>query len=226
MSYTKQQSQAEFGRWSESYDQSILQRLIFAPSHGCILEQIGDERPIRVLDIGCGTGQFLERLDDCNLGGEIWGIDFSAEMIEKGIDRLRGRASGIQMVCGDSESLPIATDTFDVVTCSNSFHHYPDQVKAVAEMHRVLRPGGRLMIVDGYRDRIWGRFVYDVCVVAVEGAVHHASARTFRELFLNAGFADVRQQARLGLAPFLLTTGTAQKTAAVDGQTHPSVIAA
>ena len=48
-------------------------------------------------------------------------------------------------------------------------------------MGRVLKPGGRLMIIDGFRDSIWGWFIYDVCVATVEGDVHHASAQRFRE---------------------------------------------
>ena len=80
---------------------------------------------------------------------------------------------------GDSERLPFATGTFDVVTCANSFHHYPHQDRAVAEMHRVLQPGGRLMLIDGYRDAPWGWFASSrrLCVAGV-GDVHaSASAR-------------------------------------------------
>ena len=60
------------------------------------------------------------------------------------------------------------------------FHHYPRQDVVAAEMHRVLRPGGRLYIIDGDRDRLWGRLVYDVVVVMMEGAVKHLSRAAFR----------------------------------------------
>lgn len=75
----------------------------------------------------------------------------------------------------------------------------------MAEMRRVLRPGGRLMIIDGYRDSLWGWFIYDVCVAAVEGDVHHASAGRFRELLTQAGLKAIAQRAFRGLAPFLIT---------------------
>ena len=60
------------------------------------------------------------------------------------------------------------------------------------------------MLVDGYRDRPWGWFIYDVCVAGIEGAVHHASALRFRHLLAEAGFDRVTQKAHAGFAPFLL----------------------
>ena len=230
MSYSKEESRVEFGAWSRSYDDSILQRLLFVPSHDCLMQTIGDlNRPLRLLDIGCGTGAFAQRITQGHPQVEAWAVDLSGGMIKEGAARMREANSSIRLVQADSEALPLASDSFDVVTCANSFHHYPNQTHAVAEMHRVLRPGGRLMIIDGYRDRLWGRFIYDVCVVAVEGQVHHASARRFRELFLEAGFVGVRQQAKLGLAPFLLTMGTAPKPARAAGlpplPVHPAIAA-
>ncbi len=224
----KDDSLSEFDGWSDSYDASILQKLLFVPSHNFILGEIGDAalRPFRLLDIGCGTGNFVRRVLKEHPVAEVWGLDFSRKMIAAGRQRIAGSESRIQFVQADSESLPLDDNKFDLVTCSNSFHHYPNQAAAVFEMYRVLRPGGRLMIIDGYRDRIWGRFIFDVCVVAVEGAVHHASARRFRELFHEAGFTGVRQQAQLGLAPFLLTVGTAMKHAATPGTSLPSGAAA
>jgi ubiquinone/menaquinone biosynthesis C-methylase UbiE len=228
MSYTKEESLAEFNSWSKSYDESLLQWLLFVPAHDYMIGEMGDAgpRPIRLLDIGCGTGTFARRVLKEHRTAEVWGVDFSREMICAGAKHAKQNESRIKFVQADSESLPMADSSFDVVTCSNSFHHYPNQAAAVHEMFRVLRPGGRLLIVDGYRDRLWGRFIFDVCVVAVEGAVHHASARRFRELFYEAGFTGVRQQARLGLAPFLLTVGTAKKPAMTAGHSLPPAVAA
>ena len=73
-------------------------------------------------------------------------------MLAKGQPRWKRLAGQVLPVQGDSERLPFATGSFDFVTCTNSFHHYPRQNRAVVEMHRVLRPGGRLLIIDGYRD--------------------------------------------------------------------------
>jgi ubiquinone/menaquinone biosynthesis C-methylase UbiE len=212
MGYDKDQATEEFIRWSDSYDRCILQWLIFGPSHRALIRRIREvagDRPARVLDVGCGTGVFASRLRAALPRVEVYGVDLVAEMLHKGRDRWRSHLGHALPIQGDSERLPFAAGSFDIVTCSNSFHHYPRQDRAVSEMSRVLKPGGRLMIVDGYRDGPWGWFIFDVCVAAVEGDVHHASARRFRELMAEAGLQAIAQHTHRGLAPFLLSEGIA-----------------
>jgi ubiquinone/menaquinone biosynthesis C-methylase UbiE len=212
MAYDKHQATEEFNRWSESYDRSILQWLLFGPSHRALIRRIravAGDRPIRILDIGCGTGVFAARLSAAFPGAQVWGIDLVAGMLAKGAVRWRTHAGHVHPVQADSERLPFDADTFDVVTCANSFHHYPHQDRAVAEMHRVLRPGGRLLLIDGYRDAPWGWFIYDVCVAGIEGAVHHSSSRRLRTLFAQAGLLAIAQKVYRGPAPFLLTEAVA-----------------
>lgn len=212
MSYDKHQAAEEFTRWSESYDRCILQRLLFGPSHRALIARMrgrfGDE-PIRVLDIGCGTGLFAARVREALPKARVCGVDLVAGMLARGRERWRKLAGHASPVQGDSERLPFASGAFDVVTCANSFHHYPRQDRAVAEMRRVLRPGGCLMLIDGYRDAPYGWFIYDVCVALREGDVHHCSRRRMRELAQGAGFARVEQAVHRGLAPFLLTVAEA-----------------
>jgi ubiquinone/menaquinone biosynthesis C-methylase UbiE len=212
MVYDKQQATHEFSRWSESYDRCILQWLLFGPSHRAIIKRLrgrAGSQPLKVLDVGCGTGVFAARIRAALPQANVWGVDLVAGMLEKGRERWRYHAAHVVPVQGDSERLPFASETFDVVTCANSFHHYPHQDRAVAEMHRVLRPGGRLFMIDGYRDLPWGWLIYDVCVASVEGAVHHASARRLRELFTQAGLKEITQKVHRGPAPFLLTEAVA-----------------
>jgi ubiquinone/menaquinone biosynthesis C-methylase UbiE len=221
MAYDKHQATHEFAQWSESYDRCVLQWLLFGPSHRAMIRRIravAGERPVRVLDVGCGTGLFASRLVEALPAARVWGVDLVSDMLSKGRPRWRHYAGVVQPVQGDSERLPFPDGTFDFVTCTNSFHHYPDQQQAVVEMHRVLRPGGRLMIIDGYRDASWGWFIYDVCVTTREGDVHHASARRFRELFELAGLRAVAQRVFRGFAPFLFTEAlAADRPSAVPG---------
>jgi ubiquinone/menaquinone biosynthesis C-methylase UbiE len=215
MHYGTSSALREFDRWSRSYDRSLLQKLFFGPSHRLLLKQMtpADQR---VLDIGCGTGLFAVRVLQHFREARVWGFDLSSKMLERGCDTFQtcphndGR---LHLVRGDSERLPFRDNTFDVITCSHSFHHYPDQANAVAEMHRVLRPGGRLMIVDGDRDGWWGWLIFDVIVTLAEGAVHHCSQERFKKLYRQAGFGAVRHHCRGGPLPFVLTVGHALKPA-------------
>ncbi len=221
MAYDKQQAAHEFVKWSESYDRCILQWLIFGPSHRALIRRIktvAGDRPVKVLDVGCGTGVFAERVRQAIPSARVWGVDLVAEMLGRGAERWHRHSGMVQPVRGDSERLPFADGSFDFVTCANSFHHYPHQDRAVAEMHRVLNSSGRLMIIDGYRDAPWGWFIYDVCVAGVEGAVHHASSRAMREMYAQAGLRAVAQRVYRGPAPFLLTEGiSAERPSALHG---------
>jgi SAM-dependent methyltransferase len=210
MAYLRETANREFDHWSKTYDRSWLQWMIFHPSHELLLSQLraSDER---LLDVGCGTSQFLSRAVQAHPGLSAVGLDLSAKMLDQGRERVAQAGQQVVVVRGDSERLPFADNTFDVVTCCHSFHHYPRQAAAVVEMYRVLRPEGRLLLIDGDRDRLWGWLVFDVAVTTIEGGVHHCSGRELRELFRLAGFAKVEQISRRGIAPFLLTMGVAAK---------------
>ena len=108
----------------------------------------------------------------------------------------------------DAERLPFHDRTFDVVSCCNSFHHYPRQAEAVREFRRVLRPGGVLILIDGFRDNVIGWVVFDVGVAMVEGHVHHAAWSEIKRMVHDAGFANLRQRKKNVLAPLLINTAT------------------
>jgi SAM-dependent methyltransferase len=223
MGYDKHQATLEFRRWSDSYDRCILQWLLFGPSHRVLIDRIravSRGRPIQMLDVGCGTGLLVSAVRSALPAATVVGIDLVAEMLAKGGRRWETQRRHVLPVQGDSERLPFPPATFDIVTCANSFHHYPRQDRAVAEMCRVLKPGGRLMIIDGYRDNLWGWFIYDVCVAGVEGDVRHASAARLRELMTDAGLQAIAQRARIGLAPFLITEGIAVEPIPVIPNPH------
>lgn len=219
MAYEKVQAKRQFSRWSRSYDRSILQWLLFGPSHRAVvgrLRTVFGDQPASVLDIGCGTGVLASCIAEALPGASICGVDLVPEMIAGGRGRWETMPDRGFPVQGDSERLPFSDGAFDVVTCTNSFHHYPHQDRAVAEMRRVLKPGGRLLLLDGCRDNLWGWLIYDVCVTAVEGDVRHASAKAIRGMFRDADFAQVTQVVHRGPAPFLLTEGVAASASATE----------
>jgi ubiquinone/menaquinone biosynthesis C-methylase UbiE len=212
MTYCTADAKLEFDRWSRRYDWDPLQFFFFRPSHRMLLDLMGPG-DANVLDIGCGTGIFASQVLERLPGAHVWGLDLSDGMLAQAQARCRATAGRLHLVQGDSERLPFASDSFDVVTCSHSFHHYPRQERVLSEMHRVLRPGGRLLIVDGDRDRWWGHLVFEVLVVAMEGPVRHLTSGAFRDLYRTTGFGNVYQRRRGGPLPFLLTVGDAIKPA-------------
>lgn len=92
----------------------------------------------RILDNGCGIGPLFERLPSA----DIMGLDISSAMLDAA-----SRHSD-RLILGNSQNLPFADASFDLAFCRSLLHHLPDPAEAVAEMHRVLRPGGELVLVD------------------------------------------------------------------------------
>jgi ubiquinone/menaquinone biosynthesis C-methylase UbiE len=212
MSYLTTAARQEFDRWSRHYDRTWLQRFFFKPAHRMLLQELQDD-PRDLLDVGCGTGKFAVRVLGRLPQARVYGLDLSEGMLAVARHRSQATKERLCLVRADSERLPFADNSFDSLTCTHSFHHYPHPKLVLAEMHRVLRPGGRLFIIDGDRDRLWGRFVFNFLVVLMEGPVRHLKGHAFRRLFRQAGFADIEQRRRGGPLPFLLTTGRAVKMA-------------
>jgi SAM-dependent methyltransferase len=104
----------------------------------------------RVLDVGCGNGYVLSKF--AREGARTSGIDLT----ETGIDLSRRRFAfaGLpgEFVVGSAEDLPWPDDTFDCVTSMGVLHHTPDSARSVAEVYRVLKPGGRLIVMFYHRD--------------------------------------------------------------------------
>ena len=101
-----------------------------------------DARHPRVLDVGCGTGIMSVKL--AASGRQTLGVDLSPAMIHRA---RRKRAANLDFIVGDAEHLPVEDGAFDAVVNLISLHHYPHADRALREFHRVLRPGGRLVLV-------------------------------------------------------------------------------
>jgi len=203
----KRRAHVEFSDWAATYDGHWLNRFLFEPSHAMLLEELGGVSPGRALDVGCGTGELANRL--ARRGWTVVGLDLCETMVHRAWHKLNGNADCVCLTVADSERLPFGTGSFDVVTCANSFHHYPHQETVVRELYRVLRPGGRLFLLDGWPDHFLGRVIYDLVITRVEGGdVRHRGARYLEAVFKRAGFRHVSQRRTYSFFPILLTRGT------------------
>jgi SAM-dependent methyltransferase len=131
----------------ESHWWYIGRRLILASFVKSICDQVRDRRA-RILDVGCGTGANLMMLSEY---GEAEGVDVSPDALEfcneRGLDNVR---------LGAAESLPYEAGEFDLVTAFDVVEHLDDDVEALREMRRVLRPGGRLLLFVPTFMFLWG----------------------------------------------------------------------
>ena len=179
MAYATAEAKREFDRWSRSYDKDPLQAIFFRPAHRMLLAALNPGET-KILDIGCGTGSFAARLLESRPQASVCGLDLSDGMLTQCHQRLHAAGGRLRLVRGDSQRLPFADNS---LRCPYLFAQFPPLSAAGFGCSRNasgLAPGGRLFIVDGDRDRLWGRLVYDVVVVAMEGAVKHLSRAAFR----------------------------------------------
>lgn len=111
--------------------------------------QVGLALTVSGLDLGCGTGFFLPHLAGrCH---RLHGLDLAPGMLAQAA--LRG--SGAQLVCGDAEQLPFADQSLDWVFSSLALQWCERPAQAFAELHRVLKPGGRLLFSTLLSDSLW-----------------------------------------------------------------------
>jgi demethylmenaquinone methyltransferase / 2-methoxy-6-polyprenyl-1,4-benzoquinol methylase len=96
----------------------------------------------RVLDACCGTGDLA--LACVAAGGHVTGVDFSERMLE----RARRKSEAVEWVRGDLLGLPFAEGTFDAATVGFGIRNVPDLPAGLAELRRMLRPGGRLAVLE------------------------------------------------------------------------------
>lgn len=135
-----------WGRVAAAYEETWATRLVPFTERG--IELLGPGGAGRALDVACGPGYTTAAL--AAHSGEALGVDFAPAMVERAVD-LFGDRPGVGFAVDDAEALDQGDDVFDVVSCSFGLMYCYDPRAAVAEMARVLRPGGRLLLV------VWGR---------------------------------------------------------------------
>ncbi|MBQ8922475.1 MAG: methyltransferase domain-containing protein [Oscillospiraceae bacterium] len=110
-----------------------------------VLAELEKEPFADLLDCGCGTAPMLTLLHEKYPEKHYTGIDLTPKMIEVAKAK---NMEGVELVVGDCERLPFAKESFDVVICCESFHHYPNPQRFFNSVFRVLRPNGRFILRD------------------------------------------------------------------------------
>jgi ubiquinone/menaquinone biosynthesis C-methylase UbiE len=134
-----------WGRYVRASTEATLRRVQLSPAQ-------------RLLDVGCGTGFLLSRLLQEQPSVRVAGVDLSPGMVAQARARL---PASVPVLVADAEALPFPAASFDVVVSASSFHYWPSPSRGLAELQRVLRPGGQVVITDWCDDyfacRLWDR---------------------------------------------------------------------
>lgn len=155
--------------------------------------------PAEVIDIGCGSGWDTMPLADLvGAGGHVHGVDTDPEMISLADARTRERhISNITHRVADAMALPFDEATFDASRCERLFQYLGEPAHALAEMIRVTKPGGRVVVVD----TDWGTLSFDSLEDDIERRLARVraehllpngySGRRLNRLFVESGLQDV-----------------------------------
>lgn len=179
-------------RAAPTYDRQIalFERIWFAGGR----EWLAARARGRVLEVAIGTGRSLDHYaDDTTLTG----IELSPAMLQRARDRASTLGRAVDLREGDAEALPFDDASFDTVVCALALCSIPDPPRAIAEMHRVLVPGGRLLLLDhvASTSRLLRAGQWAVEQVTRRTAGEHMTRRQ-RPLVEAAGF-EVVEAARL-----------------------------
>jgi len=190
MGSRKAAARRRFDRWAATYGRDRRSRFNADPQRRALtaLDLRSDDR---FLDVGCGTGAAVRAAAE--VVDRAVGVDLSPAMVDRARE-LAGASPRAEFVVGDSEQLPFASAEFTALLCTSSFHHYPEPRRALAEMARVLAPGGRLVLGDGTGDRLPAR-IADRLLRRFDGG--HVRLHTTPELVMQiraAGFDDLGVQ--------------------------------
>ncbi len=133
-----------FDKDAMDYDKSLKYAVVRSKYHYVVDEALRFQF-LSWLDVGCGTGALLSMIAEQRKDIKLFGIDLSEEMIKVARAKL-GEAADLRV--SNSERLPFEDNRFDLITCTFSFHHYPNPKAVLTEMKRVLSQKGKLIIVD------------------------------------------------------------------------------
>jgi SAM-dependent methyltransferase len=195
-----------------------------------LLDAAGVGAGTQMLDLACGTGVVAGTA--ATRGAVVCGVDFSAAMLAEA----RAGHPSVEFVQGDAEAVPLPDARFDAVVSNFGLHHVPRPALALAEVRRVLRPGGRVAFTfwAGHAENIAWRLVFDAVRRCGDPAASEAPApgggfgttQDCLDALAAVGFAEVRgrlehrvwRHADAAGLVMALQAGTARMAAMIEGQ--------
>jgi ubiquinone/menaquinone biosynthesis C-methylase UbiE len=154
------------------------------------LAHVSIEKNDTILDIGCGGGRTVQKLAAIATAGKVYGVDYSLSSVaaSRRTNRELIKTGGVEIQHGSVSHLPFSDSMFDLITAVETHYYWPDPVADLQEVLRVLKPGGRLIIIaEAYKG---GRYdqVFRILMKPIRAA--HLSVDEHRELFSMAGYSE------------------------------------
>ncbi len=169
-----------------------------------LLDQLGTEiGSLEIVDVGCATGRLLEAMGRAG-ATRLSGIDLAPRILDVAAERLARAGIAARLCVADAEDrLPWDDGSFDLVTMTAVFHHFFRPGDALVEIRRVLRPGGRLLLLDPCFFPLVRQILNVVLwLVPHDGDCHFHSRSGAARLLAGSGF-DVRAVRQVGLGVYL-----------------------
>jgi ubiquinone/menaquinone biosynthesis C-methylase UbiE len=145
-----QQAANHFDTWADTFGEDRIAPW-FQFYQTLALSKLDLEAGGGFLDVGCGTGWAVRQAAARLTSSVAAGIDISPKMIDKA-KKLGATSPRVEFHGANSELIPYPNETFRWVICTCSFHHYENPVLSLQEIKRVMRPGGRFVLIDSARD--------------------------------------------------------------------------
>lgn len=178
--------ETRFGRWF--LGTRIWQRYVVEAAVEQFLRLLpsGMRSPETILDAGCGAGVSLPVLDQAFGPRQIVAVDVNSREIERCRERVRACACSVKLAVADAASLEHEDSSFDIVFCHQTLHHTLKQSAVLREFHRVLAPGGWLLLAESCRAFISST---PVRMLFRHPEESQKSAAEYQQMVREAGFA-------------------------------------
>ena len=183
---------------SELYEQYLVPAM-FVPGAQALMRVAQPQKGERVLDVACGTGIVSRTLAPLvGKEGAVTGVDITPLMLEVARATPQPDGAAISWVEGNAMSLPFEDHSFDLVTCQQAVQFFPDRVRGLSEMRRVLVSGGRAVIGvnRGFEHNAVYRAFNEVLmrhsgIPLLAAPFQYGDLDALRAVFVDAGFRDV-----------------------------------
>lgn len=192
MHQLEENSIKQFTQWAENYD-NPLTSITFQQTNSQIVKLLNPNPNSSLLDVGCGSGILIQKLLSLSRNLKLYGLDITPKMIEVAKKKFIS-CSNVKISLGSAIKMPYENNSFDYVICASSFHHHPDPLQSAKEMVRVLKPGGKLLILDMCIEGLLRKLLFKIeNIYHNEGKVFRLTNIEMHDLYKKVGLTKIKQ---------------------------------